>query len=86
METWVGVDDCVKDKIIENYAIQMMGVDIAKIKPNQPKINHYKFMKWKVKSSKTKDKGGKFQDFLAKRDKQEENEEKLATPISVPQH
>ena len=58
----VGAKDCIKEKITGNYAIQMMGVDGVETKPNQPKINHYKYMKQSVKSSEEKDKNEKFQD------------------------
>ena len=43
--SWVGPKDCIKEKIMGNYAIQIMGIDTMKTKPNQPKIKHYKYMK-----------------------------------------
>ena len=43
--SWVGVDDCVKDKLTGYYAIQLMGIDAKEIQPTQPKIDHYKYMK-----------------------------------------
>ena len=39
--SWFGAKDCVKDKIMANYAIQ----DTKEIEPTQPKINHYKYIK-----------------------------------------
>ena len=63
-----------------------MGIDAMETKPNQPKMNHYKFMKQKVKSTNAKDKNETFQDCLAKWDKGEDAEEKSTTPISVPKH
>ena len=53
--SWVGTEDCFKEKITGNYAIQMMGIDAMETKPSQPKVNHYKFMKQKVKSTDVKD-------------------------------
>ena len=55
-------------------------------KPNQPKINHYKYMKQKVKSTKVKDKNEKFHNCIAEWDEEEEIEEKMTTPISVLEH
>ena len=53
--SWVGVENCVKDKVTGNYAIQMMGIDAMETKQTQPKMNHYKYMKQKVKSTKPKE-------------------------------
>ena len=52
--SWDGANDCVKDKIIRNYAIQLMGIDTKEPKPSQPKVNHYEYMKQKVKSKDAK--------------------------------
>ena len=38
--SWVGAYDCVKDKVIGNYSIQVMGIDTKETKPTQPKVNH----------------------------------------------
>ena len=54
--SWFGANDYVKEKIIGNYAIQVLGFDTKEPKPNQPKINHYKYMKQKAKSTKMRDK------------------------------
>ena len=71
---------------MENYAIQMMGIETMETKLTQPKMNHYKYMKQKVKSIDAKDKKETFQDCLAKWDKEEDMEEKLTRSISVPKH
>ena len=55
-------------------------------KTNQPKINHYKYMKQKVKSKKILNKNKRFQDCLAEWDEEEDTKEKLTTPISVWEH
>ena len=64
----------------------MMTIDAMETKSSQPKINHYKFMKQKVKSTDIKNKNNTFQDYLAKWDKEEDTEEKLTMPISVSEH
>ena len=38
--SWVGAKDCVKDKLIGYYAIQLMGIDAKEKQPTQPKKNH----------------------------------------------
>ena len=43
-----------------NYAIQMMGIDAMEPKLTQPKTNHYKYMKQKVKSDDAKNKNKTF--------------------------
>ena len=43
--SWIEADNCIKDKVTGNYAIQMMGIDAMETKPTQPKMNHYKYMK-----------------------------------------
>ena len=48
--SWVGAEDCIRENITGKYAIQMMGIDAMDTGPNQPKLNHYKYMKKKVKS------------------------------------
>ena len=71
--SWVGAKNCVKDKIMGYYAIQMMGIVAMETKPSQPKINHYKFIKQKVKSTDVnKDGNKKFQDCLAKWEEEED--------------
>ena len=55
-------------------------------KPTQPKVNHYKFMKQKVKSTDAKDGKEIFKDCQKKWDKEEDTKEKLTTPLSVPKH
>ena len=50
---WVEAHDCVKDKLMGYYAIQLMGIDAKETKPTQPKINHYIYMKQKVKLDET---------------------------------
>ena len=52
--SWVGANDCVKDKVTGNYVIQMMTVDAMETKPSQPKVNHYKCIKQKMKSTDAK--------------------------------
>ena len=84
--SWVGAKDCVKDKLMGNYAIQMMGIDAKEAKLIQPKVNHYKFMKEKVKLDDAKNGNKTFQDCLAEWNKEEDTEEKLTTPISVLEH
>ena len=84
--SWVGANNCVKDKIMGNYIIQMMRVDVTKTKPRQPKVNHYKFMKQKVKSTYAKNGNETFQYCLAKWDEEEDMEEKITTPLSVLEH
>ena len=84
--SWVGVEYCVKDKIMSNYIIQMMRVDAMEKKPTQAKINHYIYMIQKVKSDDVKDKNDIFKDCQAKWNKEEETEDKLTTPLSVPEH
>ena len=39
--SWVEAEDCVKDKILGNYAIQLVEIDTKDKQPIQPKINHY---------------------------------------------
>ena len=68
------------------YAIQLMGVDAMETKPSQPKVNHYKFKKQKVKSTDVKEENEMFKDCQAKWDKEEDTEEKLTTPLSVQEH
>ena len=43
--SWVGLDDCIKDKVTGNYAFQMIGINAMETKFTQPKMNHYKYMK-----------------------------------------
>ena len=59
---WVGAHDCVKDKLTGYYAIQLMGIDVKETKLTQPKLNHYKYMKQKVKSDDTNNKNDIFKD------------------------
>ena len=73
--SWVGAYDCIKEKILRNYSIQMMGINAVETKPNQPKISHYKYMKQKVKLAKTKATKEKYQDCQVEWDKHKENEE-----------
>ena len=63
-----------------------MVIDAMEKNLSQPKINHYKFKKKEVKSIDVKDKNKMLKDCQAKWDKEEDTEEKLTTPISVPQH
>ena len=63
-----------------------MGIDARETKPTQPKLNHYKYMKQKVKSDDTNNKNDIFKDCQAEWDKEEDTEEKLTTPLSVPEH
>ena len=84
--SWVGAKDCVKDKLIGYYDIQLMGIDAKEKKPTQPKINHYAYMKQKVKSKTDETKNKTFKDCQAKWDEEEDTVEKLTTPLSVPDH
>ena len=84
--SWVGAKDCAKDKLIGHYAIQLMGIDAKEKQPTQPKINHYAYMKQKVKSKNDKTKNKTFKDCQTKWDEEEDTEEKLTTPLSVPEH
>ena len=58
--SWVDAKDCVKDKISGNYAIQLVEIDTKDKKPIQPKINHYQYMKQRVKSEKDETKNETF--------------------------
>ena len=69
-----------------DYAIQVMGIDTKEPKPTQPKINHYKYMKQNVKSNDAKQDNKYFSIFLAEWDENENMEENLMMPISVPSH
>ena len=69
-----------------NYAIQVMGIDTKETKLIQSKMNHYKYMKQKVKSTDIKNGNDTFQDCLAKCGKEEDTKEKLTMPISVSEH
>ena len=51
--SWVGANDCFKNKITGYYTTQLMGIDAKEIQLAQPKINHYKYMKQKVKENET---------------------------------
>ena len=51
---WVGANDCVKDKIIGDYEIQVMEIDTKEMQQIQLKANHYEYMKKKLKSRKDK--------------------------------
>ena len=84
--SWVEVKDCVKDKISGNYAIQLVEIDTKDKQPIQPKINHYQYMKQKVKSGKDKTKNKTFKDCQAEWDEEEDTKEKQTTPLSVPEH
>ena len=84
--SWVGAKDCVKDKLTGCYAIQLIGIDAKEKQPTQPKINHYAYMKQKVKSKIDKTKNKTFKDCQAEWDEEEDTEEKLTMPISVPKH
>ena len=63
-----------------------MVIDAKEIQPTQPKINHYKYMKQKVKANETDNGLDIFKDFQAEWDEEEDTKEKLTTPISVPEH
>ena len=82
----MGANDCVKDKLTDYYATQLMGIDAKEIQPTQTKINHYKYMKQKVKTNDTNDRLDIFKDCQEKWDKGEDTEEKLTTPLSVLEH
>ena len=49
-------------------------------------MNHYKYIKQKVKSTKAKNKNETFQNCQSNWEEEEDTEEKLTTPISVPKH
>ena len=74
----------IEDKVTSNYAIQLMRIDAKETKPTPPKLNHYKYMKQKVKSNDTNNKNDIFKDCQAEWDKGEDTKEKLTTPLSVP--
>ena len=74
--SWVEAKDCVKDKILGNYAIQLVEIDTKDKQSIQPKINHYQYMKQKVKSEKDKTKNKTFKDCQAEWDEEEDTEEK----------
>ena len=76
---------CVKDKLTGYYATQLMGIDTKETKLTQTKLNHYKYMKQKVKSDDTNNGNDIFQDCQAEWDKEEDTKEKLTTPLSVPE-
>ena len=78
--SWVGADDCVKDKVTRNYAIQMMGIDAMETKPSQPKDNHYKFMKQKVKSTDVKNGNEMFKDCQKHNGKKKRTQKKNLQP------
>ena len=74
--SWVDAKDCVKDKISGNYTIQLVEIDTKDKQPIQPKINHYQYMKQKVKSGKDEIKNKTFKDCQAEWDEEEDTEEK----------
>ena len=84
--TWVGANNYVKDKIIRDYTIQIMGVNTKKIKQIQLKENRYQFTKNKVKSEETKLQKDDFQGCLAGWAESREMEEKMTTSISILAH
>ena len=63
-----------------------MGVDAMEPKPTQPKINHYKYMKQKVKSDDAKEKKDIFKDCQANWYKEDDTKDKLTIPLSVLEH
>ena len=67
--------DCVKDKISGNYTIQLVEIDTKDKQPIQPKINHYQYMKQKVKSGKDKTKNKTFKQNGMKKRTLKKNEQ-----------
>ena len=84
--SWVGAHDCVKDKLTGYYAVQLMEINAEETKLTQPKLNHYKYMKQKLRSDDTNNGNDIFKDCQVEWDKEEDTEEKLTTSLSVPEH
>ena len=70
--SWVGAHDCVKDKLTGYYNIQLMGINAKEKNLTQPKLNHYKYMKQKVKPIDINNKNDIFKDCQAEWDKEED--------------
>ena len=81
----MGADDCLKDKVTKCYLLQIQDVQVRSKRSNASGNSHY-HLKMKSKQTKALKLPKKFEDCQEEWGSNQEEEDKLTTPISVPSH
>ena len=81
----VGIDDCIKDRVTMCYLLQIQDVQVRSKRSNNGGKIHY-HLNMKSKHTKALKLPKKFEDCQEEWGSNEEDEDKLTTPISVPSH